>query len=86
LKACDDETVWLDNGKEIKTNILIWAAGLKGNVIGGFTDDQLNRVRLIVSEFNVVKDTKDVFMIVDLAFQKDENHLEGLPMLAPVAI
>jgi len=41
---------------------------------------------LIVSEFNVVKDTKDVFMIVDLAFQKDENHPEGLPMLAPVAI
>jgi NADH dehydrogenase len=86
LKACDDETVWLDNGKEIKTNLLIWAAGLKGNVLEGFNESQLNRGRLMVNEFNVVKDTKNIFAIGDLAFQKDKNHPEGLPMLAPVAI
>lgn len=81
-----DEKVELGDGEEIRSNLLVWAAGIKGNILQGFTDEQKFKGSLIVDEFNEVKGAKNIFAIGDLAFQKQDGYDKGLPMLAPVAI
>ena len=93
--------VWLNtrvtdyDGTNIKTNIdhdfesstIIWAAGVKGNVIEGIEDTYITwGDRMIVNEFNMVNGFDNVFAIGDLALMKTEAYSEGHPQVAQGAI
>jgi NADH:ubiquinone reductase (H+-translocating) len=82
----DSETVVLKNNEKIKSNTLIWAAGVKGNLIEGLPVETVEKGRIKVNEKNQVIGFENLFAIGDIALQKTKNYPEGLPMLAPVAM
>lgn len=76
----------LSDKSEIKTNCLIWAAGVKGNVIPGLQEGAVEKGRIMVNEYNLVKGHEYIYAVGDVALQTDKNHPKGLPQLAPVAM
>ncbi len=78
--------VKLNDGQELPSRCLIWAAGVVGNVPEGFGPESIDRGRLKVNEYHEVAGTKCVYAIGDVAIQYVKGWEEGLPMLAPVAI
>ncbi len=86
VKSFDGKFVTLDDGMVIPSQTLVWAAGVTGNLIDGFAEHQLQNGRIIVDEYNRVKDCNNIFAIGDIAFQQNELFPRGYPMLAPVAM
>lgn len=86
VKSYDNGVATLSDGSTIRTNCLIWAAGVRGNVIPGLHPDAVERGRIIVNECNLVKGHKYIYAVGDVAFQTDKNNPRGLPQLAPVAM
>lgn len=86
VERYEDDIAYLNDGSEIKTKCLIWAAGVKGNVIPGLRDGAVDKGRILVDEFNRVKNHEYVYAIGDVSLQISEEHPRGLPQLAPVAI
>ncbi len=86
VKSYDGHTVTLDNGDEILSETLVWAAGVMGNVIDGLPTNVIERNRIVVNEYNQVNGFDRIFAIGDIALMKTDRHPNGLPMLAPVAI
>lgn len=70
----------------IETETLIWAAGVKGQILNGIAESSVSRSRIVVDEFSRVKGTENVFAIGDVALMESEKNPNGHPMLAPVAI
>ena len=81
-----EDTATLSDGTTIKTRCLIWAAGVQGNVIPGLHEGAVERGRILVDEYNLVKGHKYIFAVGDVSFQEDDRYPRGLPQLAPVAI
>jgi len=93
LESYDGKTAKFDNNTEIKTNTLLWAAGVKPNVPGGFSDPSIEKGRLLVNRFSQVYSRKKndevydhTFAIGDVALMKTENYPNGHPGLAQAAI
>ncbi len=86
LKAYDGEKALLSTGEEIRTQCVIWAAGVQGNAIDGVGEFNVKGGRIIVNEFNQVQGMSDVFALGDVALMESEKYPNGYPMLAPVAI
>lgn len=89
----DGATVKLNNGKQIEANTLIWAAGVKGNIIHGFDNQSIEKGKLLVNHFNQIilnpktnEFNKNIFAIGDVAYMKHKVYPQGLPGLAQVAI
>ncbi len=83
----DGETVSLSNGKTIRSRCVIWAAGVKGASIPGFSASTVAAGdRLFVNQNNKVKDMQDVFAIGDIALMQDDKFIKGHPQVAQVAI
>ena len=92
--------VWLNtavsgyDGKTVKTNkselpasTLIWAAGVKGNIISGLKEkEDFDKGRYIVNEFNQVGENENIFALGDVASMSTKDFPKGHPMLAQVAI
>ena len=74
------------NNKDLEANTLIWAAGVKGKLIDGFPAESIAKDRLIVDEFNQVKDFENIFAIGDIAAMLSTQYPAGHPMLAQPAI
>jgi NADH dehydrogenase len=86
VQSYDGETVYLKNGSTIRTKTLIWAAGVKGNVVPGLKDECLFKGnRIVVDGFNRAKCYENIYAIGDVAAMLSEEHPQGHPMLAPVA-
>jgi NADH dehydrogenase len=86
VKDYDGKVVTLNNGEEIRCYSLIWAAGVMGNIMRGIRADQIEKSRLLVNEYNQVKDSNNIFALGDVAIMKTKNYPAGHPMLAPVAM
>jgi len=83
----DGSTILLKGKEAIKSRTLIWAAGIKGNVIQGFNQDvNTKSMRMVVDEFHRVKGYEDIFAIGDIACMVAEDRLQGHPQVAQVAI
>lgn len=84
----DGETVTLKNGEQLKSQTLIWAAGVTGAMIDGIPTESIERGRVLVDEFNRIKGLPDVFAIGDLAYMKggDPDFPNGHPGVAQPAI
>jgi NADH dehydrogenase len=83
----DGEKVYLNNGKTIPAQTLIWAAGVKGLPVNGLPDEAIaGGNRIAVDEYCNVKGVENVFAIGDVASMEQENFPKGHPMVAPVAV
>jgi NADH:ubiquinone reductase (H+-translocating) len=82
----DGHTLKLSTGKELKARNVIWAAGVKGNVIPGIAEAAVNRNRYIVDRYNRVKGYNNVYALGDVAYMETPQYPKGHPQLANVAI
>jgi NADH dehydrogenase len=77
----------LSNGQVIKTDTIIWSAGVKGKTVEGIPDTSIVRGnRYQVNEFNQIEGINGVFAIGDIAYMTtDKAYPNGHPMVATVA-
>ncbi|MBK6274453.1 MAG: NAD(P)/FAD-dependent oxidoreductase [Saprospirales bacterium] len=81
------DEITIKDGKKIKSETVIWTAGVKGNpIIGLDAKNVLPNGRILVDEFCKIKDTENIYAIGDVACMQTETLPKGHPMVAPVAI
>ena len=85
VKGYEDGVVDLGE-TSIASETVVWAAGVKGRILSGITDEKTVRSRIMVDEYNRVKGHENVFAIGDVAAMQTEEYPNGHPMLAPVAM
>ena len=72
--------------EEIKTKLVIWAAGIKGNIPEGIDATLIARGnRIKVDRQCKVIDAKSVYAIGDVAYMQTLDYANGHPQVAPVA-
>ena len=87
LKDYDGKTAVLQNGETIDTSMLIWAAGVKGNVPEGISKELVARGnRIKVDRHCQVDGMNNVFAIGDVAYMEEPAWPNGHPQVAPVAM
>lgn len=84
----DGQTVILKSGEQIRSQTLIWAAGVTGALIDGIPAESVERGRVLVDQFNQIQGLTNVFAIGDLAYMKggDPDFPNGHPGVAQPAI
>ncbi|HLN21518.1 MAG TPA: NAD(P)/FAD-dependent oxidoreductase [Bacteroidales bacterium] len=86
-KGCNEEEVFLSTGEKIRTGMIIWTAGIRGNVTNGLAEECFTKSnRIIIDRQCRVKGYKNIFAIGDIAYMQEENYPSGHPQVAPVAI
>ena len=79
--------VLLSNGEVLKSNCLIWAAGVKGLPLAGISPFVSSASgRFFVDEYNRIKEMKNIFSIGDVALMQTKDFPKGHAQIAPVAI
>jgi len=87
LKEYDGQRALLQDGKQIETSLLIWAAGIKGNVPEGIGTDLIARGnRIKVDRQCRVIGQSSIFAIGDVAYMEEPAWPNGHPQVAPVAM
>ncbi len=83
-----DGKVVLGNGESIPTATLVWSSGVIACPVPGLPPESIGRGRrILVDEFNKVKNTSNVYAIGDICYQtSDPDYPNGHPQLAQVAI
>jgi NADH dehydrogenase len=87
VKNYDGKTVTMQNGNAINSSLVIWAAGIKGNVPEGIDKYLIvkgNRIK--VDRFNKVMGLQNIYAIGDVAYMETEKYPRGHPQVASVAI
>ncbi len=87
LKDYDGEKVTLQNGETIFSKIVIWAAGIKGNVPEGVDKNLIakgNRIK--IDRQCKVPGSNNIFAIGDVAYMEEPAWPNGHPQVAPVAM
>lgn len=87
LQDYNGETAVLSSGEKIHAAMVIWAAGIKGNVPAGIDKNLIARGnRIMVDRFNKIKGHENIYAIGDIAFMQTPLYTNGHPQLANVAI
>lgn len=87
VKNYDGSTVTMQNGETIESSMVIWAAGIKGNVPQGIDKSLIVKGnRITVDRYNKVIGTKNIYAIGDVAYMETEKYPHGHPQVASVAI
>jgi len=87
VESYDGNTVKIKGGTHLRTNTLIWAAGIKGNPVNGINPENiLPNGRVRTNAFNQVKGHSDIYAIGDIAHIEDPALERGHPQVAQVAI
>lgn len=87
VKNYDGQNVILANGETLAARIMIWAAGVKGNMIDGFPSESVvgnNRIKC--DEFNQVVGLNNVYALGDIASVDCPTFPKGHPQVAQVAM
>lgn len=82
----DGKTLGLSNGEVIRCRNVIWAAGVKGNIVEGLSAEAQTKGRFIVDRHNKVKGYENIYAIGDIALMVTPLYPNGHPQLANVAI
>lgn len=87
VKDYNGKTVKLADGRTIESSLVIWAAGIKGNVPEGIDKSLIARGnRIVVDRYCKVMGTDNIYVIGDLAFMQEGAFTNGHPQVAPVSI
>lgn len=84
VKNFNGETVITDK-RNFESSTVIWAAGIEGCSPEAINIEKTRGKRILVDEFNRIKNSEDVYAIGDIAQIESENYPKGNPMLASVA-
>ncbi len=87
LKEYDGKHAVLPDGTIIPTAMVIWAAGVKGTIPQGISEEMLtpdNRIK--VDLYNKAIGSKNIFALGDIARMESTDYPKGHPQLASVAI
>ncbi|WP_234111518.1 NAD(P)/FAD-dependent oxidoreductase [Chryseobacterium sp. R2A-55] len=76
----------LKDGCSIKSENVIWAAGVTGNIVEGFSKEIIQGNRYLVDDFNKISGFENIYAVGDIAMQKSEKYPKGHPQIANVAI
>ncbi len=83
----DGKTVTIDDGSTIRTDKVIWAAGITANKLEGIPATAVVRGnRLKVNGFNRLEGSENIFVIGDMAMQSEGKWPNGHPQVAQVAL
>lgn len=83
----DGQTLKLNTNKNIKTETVIWAAGVTPNQVNGLPDEVFTRgKRITVDRFNLVDSFDGLFAVGDIAYMETPKYPKGHPQVANVAI
>lgn len=83
----DGRYAYVNDGTKIRTNNLVWAAGVKSNRLEGFDEEvYAHGGRLTVNEFNQLPSQPCIFAIGDIAQMTKEDLPRGHPQLAQPAM
>lgn len=87
LKDFDGQQALLQNGETINTSLVIWAAGIKGNVPDGISAELIARGnRIKVNRHCIVNGFANIYAIGDVAYMEESAWPNGHPQVAPVAM
>jgi NADH dehydrogenase len=87
VKDFNGSTLSFSDGSVLRSNTLIWAAGIKGNKIEGLDENKWVRGnRILVDRFNRVDGYGNIFAIGDLACMSEPDYSDGHPQVAQAAI
>ena len=83
----DGQYVVFADGSKIRTNNLVWAAGVKANAIEGINPSIIMRGgRMKVNSYNQVDSYENIFALGDVALMTEEKYPNGHPQVAQPAI
>jgi NADH dehydrogenase len=83
----DGKNVKLADNTTIRSNMMIWTAGVSAAKLEGLPAESHGRGgRLLVNRINLVQGFTDVFAIGDIALMTEEEYPNGHPQVAQVAI
>ena len=83
----DGQYAYINNGDKIRTNNVIWAAGITGNSVAGIPAEAMTRGnRIKVNNYNQVVGLENVFAVGDIASMAQEKYPNGHPQMAQGAI
>lgn len=84
LENVDNGELSFSDGSTLRAKTIVWAAGVKGNVIQGLNEEKIEKSRIKTDDYNRVLGYENIFAIGDVASVESE---EGpYPMLAPIAM
>lgn len=88
VKQFDQQSVQFSDGSEVKTENLIWAAGVTGKVFNGIVTDSYGRGnRIKTNRMNLVTGYENIYALGDAAMiQGDSKYPNGHPQMAQPAI
>ncbi|OIN60327.1 NAD(P)/FAD-dependent oxidoreductase [Arsenicibacter rosenii] len=87
VKDFDGRTVFMADGNTLRTNNLIWAAGVRANPLAGLPAESLGRGnRLTVNRYSQVQGVTDIYAVGDVALMTEEKWPNGHPQIAQPAI
>ncbi|MEO6221558.1 MAG: NAD(P)/FAD-dependent oxidoreductase [Ginsengibacter sp.] len=87
VKNYDGKQVLMQNGELIDSCLVIWAAGIKGNVPDGVNINlTVKGNRIKVDRFSRVGGFEDIYAIGDVAYMETQKYPHGHPQVASVAI
>lgn len=87
VKDYNGKVVSLEGGEILETDTLLWAAGIKPNKIGGFSDEMFApNGRILVDEFSEVTGMSNVFVLGDGSLLKEDRFPRGHPQVAQTAL
>jgi NADH dehydrogenase len=87
MDTYDGQIIRLKDGNTIESGLVIWAAGIKGNVPDGIDPSLIVRGnRIKVNRFNQVEGCNNVYALGDVAWMQTPNYPNGHPQVANVAI
>ncbi len=87
VKDFDGKNVFLEDGSSIRTNNVIWAAGVKPNRVEGLKPETFSKGgRIKVDRFNKAEGYENIFALGDNAAMVEEKWPNGHPQVAQPAI
>ena len=87
VKDFDGQVVTMNDGSTLRTNNVIWAAGVRANPLDGLPPEVIGRGnRVQVNRYNQVQGFTDVFAIGDVALMSEPAWPDGHPQVAQPAI
>ncbi|MBL7767105.1 MAG: NAD(P)/FAD-dependent oxidoreductase [Chitinophagaceae bacterium] len=87
VSSYDGHLLTLNNGVTIKTQTVIWAAGVIGNLISGLPKECIaTGNRLWVNRQNQLLHHEDIYVMGDMAMMQTPLYPKGHPQVANVAI
>lgn len=87
VQAYDGMEATLKDGTTIPTSLVVWAAGVRGNIPKGIDPSLVvGNGRIKVDATSKVDGYSNIYALGDIAYMVDEEFPKGVPQLANVAI